>query len=582
MRVRQLAPAAFLFALAATSPSASAQILPLPGANVTVDDSGQAVYYRNETNWKLTNYVSIEGQTATWAVTLQRQGTSPNRIAVHGFVRIRNRGNIAAPLGNIVVNLQQRVGSDWISAAVNCADASHGDESDHASFVRGATQENLTLNTTLGPSNYHVDGNTGTFEETAGSGSLNLMDADTNTVFSMVPQRDLEPGQVINLLYSAEFDNSVLGIPEGAEIRPEVLVSYGNSVARFGNGTTAFSIDINGNHILDASETRVRTARSDSVQVLPLLERNHDSVTLDDLDVATDMKTTGTLTYSNAQTNIGGGTGIETTSVTIARTVSAELGGCSNLIEGPGEQAWGGVITNEAHIYSPGSTITVHGREYDITSGQPYFTYHFEGRTLIDSVWCDTQDVSPLGNGWPMCVACSFTQGGWGSPPNGHNPGAILDEHFEDVYPSGVEIGIPGGGGFSMIFTSAAAISAYLPAGGPASILNSDLIDPVSSSAGVFGGQVLALQLNVDFAAAGLPHDDDQDLSVLTLCNTGTSLDGMTLAQILAVANTVLGGGALPSGFTISTLNDLITDLNESFDNCNPNSWTQDHICRGD
>jgi hypothetical protein len=32
----------------------------------------------------------------------------------------------------------------------------------------------------------------------------------------------------------------------------------------------------------------------------------------------------------------------------------------------------------------------------------------------------------------------------------------------------------------------------------------------------------------------------------------------------------------------VSDLNDLITDLNESFDNCNPDGWAQEHICRGD
>jgi hypothetical protein len=583
MIARYIAPSAFLIVLAATSPSVHAQVLPLPGANVVVEDSGQELYYRNETNWKLTNYVALEGQIATWSLTLQRQATSPNRLSVYGFVRIRNTGNLSAPLGNIIVNLQHKVGSDWISAAVDCADATNGDAAIAARLARGATRESEALNTTLGPSNFLATGSTATFVETAGSGALNLMDADTNTVFSMVPQPILAPGQVVNLLYTAEFDNSVIGVQENAEVRPEVLVSFGNAAARSGNGgATAIAVDINGNLVLDVEEGRVRTARSDTVRIVPALDRAHDSVTLDDLDQASDMTTTGTLFYTDAVTTVGGGTGIETANATIFRSVTAELQGCSNIMGSPRRHDnWGGVITNEAHISSPGTMITVSGA-IDPNSGQPWRSYVFAGRTTIDQVWCDTADVSSLGDGFPMCVACTFTQGGWGASPNGHNPAMLLADNFATVYPSGVEVGIPGGGGFSMIFNSSTAVMNYLPAGGPPSILNADLIDPLSSSSGVFGGQVLALQINIDFAAAGLPHDDDQDISVLTLCNTGTSLDGLTLAQILAVANTVLGGGALPAGFTASTLNDMITDINESFDNCNPTGWTQEHICRGD
>src|ERR1043166_7518776 len=40
---------------------------------------------------------------------------------------------------------------------------------------------------------------------------------------------------------------------------------------------------------------------------------------------------------------------------------------------------------------------------------------------------------------------CSYTQGGWGAPPNGNNPAPLLLKNFATVFPSGyVEIGIPG------------------------------------------------------------------------------------------------------------------------------------------
>ena len=581
MSVRTFVPAAFVLAFAASSRPLCAQLGTLPGSQIVVEDAGQELYHGNETSWKLTNYVSVEGNVATWAIALQRQATGPNLIRVDGFVRIRNTGNVAAPLGNVVVNLQRLVGDDWVSAAVDCADATYGDAATSASIVRAATRESQSLNDTLGPSNFLVNGNTGIFVEKSGSGPLNLMDADTNTVFSMVPQRRIDPGAVVNLLYTAQFDNTQLAIPEDAQVRPEVLLSFGNASARIGGGgVSAVSIDINGNQTLDPEEGRVRTIRSDSVRSLPLLDVGHDSVVLTDLDDPSDITVTGTIRVVDAATDIGGGTGTETTNTTVFRSVSAELQGCTDFV-GRIPRVFGGVVTDEARIQDPGSTITVSGA-IDPQTGQPYFTYHFPGRSNLDQVWCDTGDYSSNGDGFPMCVGCTFTQGGWGGDPNGHNPASLLADNFATVYPSGVEIGIPGGSGFSMIFTSSTAIGVYLPATGTGNALNTDLVDPATSSSGVFGGQVLALELNVDFSAAGLPHNDDPKIGDLKLCNTGTSLDGMTISQILGIANSVLGGGSLPSGFTLSDMNDLITDLNESFDNCNPDAWAQEHICRGE
>lgn len=89
-----------------------------------------------------------------------------------------------------------------------------------------------------------------------------------------------------------------------------------------------------------------------------------------------------------------------------------------------------------------------------------------------------------------------------------------------------------------MTFLSAAG--AYLPAGGPAAALTGDLTNPVSSSAGVFGGQVLALQLNVDFSAAGITAGGRGPVGALDVCETGTALDGATIAGVLAAANTHL------------------------------------------
>jgi len=203
----------------------------------------------------------------------------------------------------------------------------------------------------------------------------------------------------------------------------------------------------------------------------------------------------------------------------------------------------------------------------------------FATRTVVYSWTSDTTPpvlVCP-GNVTNVVMAkyCSYTQGGWGAPPSGGNPGMILSNNFTKVYPGGVvEIGIPGSGGYSLKFTSANAITVYLPAGGTPAPLNADATNPTSTSSGVFGAQVLALQLNVDFGDAGIGKIGD-----LVLNDPTSPLNGKTVRQILALANIALGGGN--AGVSISVLNPLIDSLNGSFDNCSPSGFAMTHLLPG-
>ena len=56
---------------------------------------------------------------------------------------------------------------------------------------------------------------------------------------------------------------------------------------------------------------------------------------------------------------------------------------------------------------------------------------------------------------------------------------------------------------------------------------------------------------------------------------------GETISQILDAVNVAHGGGHLPTGcYTYSSLNDLVTRLNEAFDNCNVSTWALEHLSR--
>jgi hypothetical protein len=132
-----------------------------------------------------------------------------------------------------------------------------------------------------------------------------------------------------------------------------------------------------------------------------------------------------------------------------------------------------------------------------------------------------------------------------------------------------------------MNFTSPAAIEDYLPAGGAAGKLDACLSNPSTSHSGTLGGEVLALELNVDFSAAGVTEGPGGPFGSLHLCNSGTTLDGMSITDILGAANTALGNGGMPAGLNANSLRNLIHQLNESFDNCHPHGFAQKHLTGG-
>jgi len=160
----------------------------------------------------------------------------------------------------------------------------------------------------------------------------------------------------------------------------------------------------------------------------------------------------------------------------------------------------------------------------------------------------------------PVGGFATYTQGGWGSTPHGNNPGQLLATNFSVVYPSG---SVAIGGTRTLTFTSAAAIMNFLPQGSTPGTLAASATNPTTSAAGVFAGQVLALRLSVSFSSAGITKSG---LGAMRL--TSGKLAGSTVGDVLALANSVLGGnvGALPAGVTLSDLNNVVDLINNNFD----------------
>jgi len=137
-----------------------------------------------------------------------------------------------------------------------------------------------------------------------------------------------------------------------------------------------------------------------------------------------------------------------------------------------------------------------------------------------------------------------------------------------------VQIGVGAtvaGAPWGLRFLTAAAVDTYLPHGGTAKVLTADVTNPpgtVNTNGGVFGGQVLTLQINRDLGAANV-FGNGGGIGPFTVnypaCYPSST---PTVNQVLADLNVVLSGGANPTACSVSALNNLADQLNRSFDNC--------------
>ncbi|HEV8485916.1 MAG TPA: hypothetical protein VGV87_20405 [Blastocatellia bacterium] len=563
-------------------------------ASITLQNCDAQYCYTHNNTWTLSkkitgNTVADGAGNVSWTITATKDSSAAATFTVNGGLTVFNSGTAPATIGNIVVNLQKpnnpKKGSNasHVSIAADVATATNGDAATSANIVAAGSAENVATNAAWGTNNYTTGpGAKGTFVETAGSGPLVFTDASNNTLFSLVPQPVIPVGQSITLLYSATFATSILPAA-GTSLRVETLVTFGNSGARGGGGATGDNIDINGNGSLDTDEAHCRTVPC-RITLAPLpaaASECNGSVTVTDTGVTT----TGTVTTSNA-------VGFDSFPAVISSSTSwnvsvdvnsgADGGTVCNMADLAGA-ACGGTLSVVVG-YTPDNFVDItpdDGIDNPVNIGHQPIYATYECAAAASATASDCLDIGPP-EGIEDGDYCSFSQGAFGGSGAPYN---LLAANFASIYPSGVEVGIPGAGGFSMKFTSATAVQAYLPAGGGANKLTADLTNPMTSASGQFGGQVLALKLNIALSDASATSPG---LGDLYYCEAGSSLSGMTVRQILAAAETALGGGALPAGYTYATLADLCANLDLSFDGkdaTNPtcgvqSAWATSHLSR--
>jgi hypothetical protein len=492
-------------------------------ASVSLRAADASISQTAATSWSLakTGSVDASAKTITWQITATQGTTVGGQLHITGQIAVTNTGSGPATIGNILVNLQTKSGSSWVTRSSDVNDATSGDAATTAHIFSQASSEGRSV-----------------WAENGASGSLQFTDANTNTLFSLVPEVTIPQGATVPLLFEATFDNNVLHLASGTAVRAEVIVSFGNHGS---HGNAGANIDINGNGVIDADEAYVRSVPARLGLAVPAQTGTTGTPTL--ADALSDITSTGTVTLSNASFNLGATTGTAT------------------VHYDPGTD--GGDITNCAHLTGGGGlnlqacntqSVTGTGGGGGCTDGQP-------------------------GCGWKSGDLTTYSQVTW---PDDATARAIAINNFNTVYASSfgvMEVGIPGTAGFSMRFDSGTAVLTYVPANGLAAALTADLFDPTTSASGTFGGEVVALQLNVDFSSytagtSGLPFGG------LTVCGVSTtSLNGLTVGQVLADANVALGGGTTVASLT--DLNALAQNLNAAFLGGVPSTFAQQHLVSG-
>lgn len=504
------------------SPSAILRMIS-PNVNET------KVGFSENIQWSLTKVPTITfvrcDAAIDWTITVDRAVESSSLLRFEGDFMISNSGTVAATIGNFVSNLQRQScrSKTWRSIAANVANSSKGVDAKSVDVAPDCDSEGVMH-----------------FRENCSSVSLSVS-IEGKDLFSMSPLPTIMPGQTVTISYVSVFDASDLELKKGEEFRLETIMSFGN--ATDGCGNYSVDIDISGDDVISVDEHKVVSLANHFIFQLCSLAAASQSVILS--DPITAIITTGGAKFTNYTSfgNYGSETISSDATFPIVRHVTVLAS-----TDGPG------LINDTATLASlPGDINVVH-----LTASSTVDV--FSGTVVMNDNYCTS------------------TQEEWGAPAQGVNAGTLLVANFATVYPQGMVV-IGALSNFSASF-SLLGVQNYLPASGDPGLLSATATDPMSTSAGSLGGEVLALQFNVGFSLAGITGMPGFSFPALVYTGPpGDSLSGSSVAAILARANAVIGGSAsLPMGYTLAAFNALIHNLNAAYANCSASAWALLHL----
>jgi hypothetical protein len=166
----------------------------------------------------------------------------------------------------------------------------------------------------------------------------------------------------------------------------------------------------------------------------------------------------------------------------------------------------------------------------------------------------------------PPTLAGKFrteSQESWGSLSQDGAPDYLMLMFFS-AFPQGASIG--SSTGFRAQFTTAQAVADFLPQAGQPAPLNRNVLNP-RDLANPFAGAVLALTLNLGFDAADPAFCIDSGaLSDLVIADPASSLYGLTVGEVLSMADLTLAGRPDPAAPELAELYDAVVRINANFE----------------
>jgi galactose oxidase-like protein len=239
-----------------------------------------------------------------------------------------------------------------------------------------------------------------------------------------------------------------------------------------------------------------------------------------------------------------------------------------------------GRINSAATLLHTGNVLFTGGVTDDVVSDREFFfTDNISELFKLSGGRCTPGQP---GCGWRGGDLLTFNQYFWPSPYYPASTWLVSD--FNEVYGGQGGLMILGGApsGNYLLFDNGEAVLEFLPQSGPPAPLDQSYFDETSSSAGEYGGDIVALKLNIDFSDAGILLGNPKiAFGDLTLCNLGSlsALNGYTVRQFLGVANTVLAGGTGP--YDIGAIDSVTQVLNDTFENENVSTFAQQNLVNG-
>ena len=182
----------------------------------------------------------------------------------------------------------------------------------------------------------------------------------------------------------------------------------------------------------------------------------------------------------------------------------------------------------------------------------------------------------PCGSKYVMTVNtrvfCSFPCWNWtGDCLKGPNrdvstlPACIRDDNFAAAFPNGLVVGVSAPGRHTATWTSAAAIKEFKCGYGLPAALDGNYVDPAAGQLGSIYGEAVALRLNREFSCKGYFSDRARCYGEDVVPAEVPRFSGLTVDQLLALADQALSGNAsalVPYGSSLLRLQNALAYMN--------------------